>query len=173
MKIAIKGRHAVLVEDDSLVQNSQKSYPAEFSFDKTWLGFTKTALFEAGAVNVAVVLSEDRCSIPGECLKQAGVTLRVGVYGVKGEERMATVWCQVSKVLPACVLDVGQSDPSQPMPDDLYQQIMSAIGDLGAAGFEGKTLAEAIGEIKTGIADTATDAEVDSILDGAFGTPST
>lgn len=171
MKIAINDRHAVLVEDDSLVQNSKKNYQAVFSFDKSWAGFTKTVLFEAGSVSAAVVLTEDRCTIPTECLNLGGVMLQVGIYGVKGEERKATVWCQTSRILPSGGLDLGQTNPSQPMPDDLYAQIMSAIGDLGAAGFEGKTLAEAIGEIKNGIADTATDAEVDSTLDSAFGPP--
>lgn len=116
-----------------------------------------------------MVLTEDRCTIPAECLKQGGVALRVGIYGVKGEERLATVWCKTSVILPAGGIDVGQFNPSEPMPDDLYKKIMDAIGDLGAAGFEGKNLAEAIGEIRDGIADTATDAEVDSALDGVFG----
>lgn len=177
MKIAIKGQSAALIDDDTLVQNPVKRYDVLFSFDESWTGFAKTVLFEAGAVSVAVVLVEDRCFIPAECLKQGGVVLRVGVYGVKGEERRATVWCRTSAILYSGGLDIGGPNPSDPgepiMPDDLYKQIMAAIGDLGAAGFEGKTLAEAIEEIKNGIAETATDAEVESILDSVFGTPAT
>lgn len=173
MKITIKGQSAALTDDDTLVQNSAKRYDVLFSFDESWAGFSKTVLFEAGEASIAVVLAEDRCFIPAECLKQGGVVLRVGVYGVKGEERMATVWCRTSAILYSSGLGIGGSNPSDPdepvMPEDLYKQIMAAIGDLGAAGFEGKTLAEAIGEIKDGIADTATDAEVDAALDSVFG----
>ena len=38
-----------------------------------------------------------------------------------------------------------------------------------AAGFEGKTLAEVFKEIKESVCETATDEEVGSMLNGAFG----
>lgn len=75
MKIAIKSCFTTLVEDTTLIQNAATPYPVEFAFSKDWDGFAKTALFEAGGVSMAVVLSEDKCDIPGECLKKGGIPL--------------------------------------------------------------------------------------------------
>lgn len=72
MKIAIKSCFTTLVEDTTLIQNAATPYPVEFAFSKDWDGFAKTALFEAGGVSMAVVLREDKCDIPGECLKKGG-----------------------------------------------------------------------------------------------------
>lgn len=68
LKIAIKSCFTTLMEDTTLIQNAATPYPVEFAFSKDWDGFAKTALFEAGGVSMAVVLSEDKCDIPGECL---------------------------------------------------------------------------------------------------------
>lgn len=170
MKIEIKGPYTRLVEDATLVQNSGVSYMVDFIFDEAWEGFAKTALFEAGGASIAVVLSGDRCAIPAECLKRAGVRLQVAVAGTKGEERIATGWCVTGMILRKASLGLGQGGGST-APDDAYEQIMAVVGDLAAAGFEGKTLAEVFQEIRTSIAETATDAEVDSAIDAAFGAP--
>lgn len=77
MKIAIKSCFTTLVEDTTLIQNAATPYPVEFAFSKDWDGFAKTALFEAGGVSMAVVLSEDKCDIPGECLKKGGIPLKI------------------------------------------------------------------------------------------------
>jgi len=158
-----------MVEDDTLRQNAEKVYTVDFSFNRSWDGYTKTAIFEAGPASVIVALTEDRCTIPSECLKHASVKLKVGVYGVKGEERKGTAWCIASTIIPDVSLGLGGSGSGTPMPDDIYSEIMAAIGDLSAAGFEGKTLAEVFKEIKDSVCETATDEEVGGILDAAFG----
>lgn len=172
MKIEIKGTFTRLVEDASLIQNALRPYPVEFIFDEFWDGFVKTALFEAGGASIAVVLDDDKCTLPAECLKRAGVRLQVAVYGVKGEERISTGWCITGMILYKADLGLGQGSSAgggTPIPDDVYEQIMAAIGDLEAAGFGGKTLAEIFREIKDSICGTATDAEVDDALNGIFG----
>ncbi len=169
MKINVTDNWAVMVEDDTLRQNAEKVYTVEFSFDQSWDGYSKTAIFEAGPASVIVALTEDCCTIPAECLKHGSVKLKVGVYGVKGEDRKGTAWCVASTIIPDVSLGLGGSGSGTPMPDDIYSEIMAAIGDLSAAGFEGKTLAEVFKEIKSSIAETATDEEGDSVLDAAFG----
>ncbi len=171
MKINVMDTWAVMVEDDTLRQNATKTYDVEFNFDQSWDGYSRTAIFEAGPASVIVALTEDRCTIPAECLKHASVKLKVGVYGVKGEERKGTAWCIASTIIPDAALGLGNPGSGTPTPDDVYSEIMAAIGDLSAAGFEGKTLAEVFKEIKESVAETATDEEVDSVLDDAFGGP--
>lgn len=170
LKIRVENNWAVMTEDNTLRQNASKPYYVEFSFDESWSGFSKTVVFEAGPASVAVVLTEDRCTIPTECLKHGSVKLKIGVYGVNGEARKAVVWCLTSLIIPDASIDTGSASTSPSTPDDLYSEIMAAIGDLSAAGFEGKTLAEVFWEIKNSVCETATDEEVDGVLDAAFGT---
>lgn len=112
MKIAIKSCFTTLVEDTTLIQNAATPYPVEFAFSKDWDGFAKTALFEAGGVSMAVVLSEDKCDIPGECLKKGGIPLKIAVYGVKGEERKSTDWriSSISASLLLCRPRIGAAE---------------------------------------------------------------
>lgn len=77
MEIAVKATYAHLVKDESLVQNSDKLYIVEFRFDQSWDGYAKSAVFEAGGVQQPpVALTDDRCIIPAECLKRAGINLK-------------------------------------------------------------------------------------------------
>lgn len=174
MKLAIKGRYTMLVEDATLVQNSQTPYPVSFAFSEDWDGFVKTALFEAGGASIAVVLTDDQCNIPVECLKKGGVRLKIAVYGTKGEETKATDYHVTSMILYQAGLSVGSgSSGGATMGDEAYQQIMAIIGDTESAGFGDKTLTEVIVEIRKSISTTATDEEVEDMLDSAFGSTST
>ena len=169
MKINVMDTWAVMVEDDTLRQNSTKTYNVAFNFDSCWDGYSKTAIFEAGPASVIVALTEDCCTIPAECLKHGSVNLQIGIYGVKGKERKGTIWCLASMIIPDATLSIGGPSSGTPLPDDLYSEIMAAIGDLSAAGFEGMTLAEIFLEIKNSVCTTATDEEVNKALNDAFG----
>lgn len=169
MKLAIKSCFTTLVEDTTLIQNAAEAYPVEFVFSKDWDGFAKTALFEAGGVSMAVVLKDDKCSIPAECLKKGGIPLKIAVYGVKDGEKKSTGWHVTSKILFPANISVGKGGSGDPMGDEAYQQIMGIIGDPATAGFGNKTLTEVIVEIQKSISGTASDDEVDDMLDDAFG----
>lgn len=174
MKIDVKDNWAAITKDDTLRQNSPKTYWAEFNFDESWEGYSRTVIFEAGPANVVVVLKEysdeeNRCPIPKECLKYGGVKLKIGIYGVKGEEHKAIVGYLTSMIISDGGLNLGGSSSGTPIPDEVYSEIMAAIGDLSAAGFEGKTLAEVFREIKNSVCETATDEEVSEALNTTFG----
>lgn len=174
MKIDVMDNWAVITKDDTLRQNSPKTYLVEFDFDETWEGYSRTVEFEVGSADVLVVLKEysepeDRCPIPKECLKYSG-KLKIGIYGVKGEKRKSIVGYLTSMIIPDGSLNLSGSSSGTVIPDDVYSEIMAAIGDLSAAGFEGKTLAEVFREIKNSVCETATDDEVSDALNTAFGT---
>lgn len=143
MEIAVKETYAHMLKDESLVQNAETLYIVEFLFDKSWDGYTKTAIFKAGSVELSVKLTDDRCIIPAECLKQAGVSLHIGVSGVKGAEQKATVWCLTSRIMYA--VDAAQLVPPSHSGGDIRAQILEVIRE-----------------------NTATDEEVDAALDDAF-----
>lgn len=171
MKIEIKGRFTRLVEDASLIQDSKTPYTVEFIFDSAWEGFTKTALFEAGGASIAVVLAEDKCTIPAECLKRAGVRLQVAVVGDRDGERISTGWCVTSMILHKPNFDFGGGGTGPILPDEAYAKIMGIIGDLDSTGFRDKSVAEIIIDLRKSISDTATDEEVSDALDEAFSEP--
>lgn len=171
MKIEIKGSFTRLVGDASLVQDSKTSYSVEFTFDEAWEGFAKTALFEAGGASIAVVLTEDKCTIPAECLKRAGVRLQVAVVGDRDGERISTGWLVTSMILHKPNFDFGGGGSGPILPDEAYAKIMAIIGDLDSTGFEDKSVAEIIIDLRKSISDTATDEEVSDALDEAFSEP--
>lgn len=130
MEIAVKATYAHLVKDESLVQNSDKLYIVEFHFDQSWDGYAKSAVFEG-------------CIIPAECLKRAGINLKIGVSGIKDGVQKDTVWCLASKIMYA--LDPTQLMPPTHIDGDVKAQILEVIRE-----------------------NTATDAEVQEVLDNAF-----
>lgn len=174
MQIDVMDGWAVITKDDTLQQNSLKTYWVEFNFDKSWEGYARTVIFEAGPASVLVVLkeysdAENRCPVPKECLKYSG-KLKIGIYGTKDHEDKAVDGYLSSMIIPDGRLNLGSFSPGANLPDEVYSEIMAAIGDLSAAGFEGKTLAEVFREIKNSVCETATDEEVDNVLNTAFGT---
>lgn len=146
MKIEIGQQYALLTKDDTLIEKSKKLYLVEFTFDGSWNGFTKTATFRAGTVTETSALTDDRCIIPSKCLEKAGVVLRIGVSGVKGEETRDTVWCLASRILYA-------TDTADLIPP---------AGPVTPGGDVTAQILEIIRK------NTATDEEVDAALDDAF-----
>lgn len=172
MKIAIKSCFTTLVEDTTLIQNAATPYPVEFAFSKDWDGFAKTALFEAGGVSMAVVLSEDKCDIPGECLKKGGIPLKIAVYGVKGEERKSTGWHVTSKILFPANISVGKGGSGDPMGDYAKTTEVTAAINTALESYYTKTKVDETFVKKTDIV-MATDAEVDAMLTEVFGAQAT
>lgn len=178
MEIAVKETYAHMLKDESLVQNAETLYIVEFLFDKSWDGYTKTAIFKAGSVELSVKLTDDRCIIPAECLKQAGVSLHIGVSGVKGAEQKDTVWCLTSRIMYA--VDATQLIPPSYSGGDIRAQILEVIRENTATDEEvQEALDDAFQSEWTPPDDpeedpespdnTATDEEVEEILDAVFG----
>ena len=71
-------------------------------------------------------LTDDRCIIPAECLKQAGVSLRIGVSGVKGGEQKDTVWCLTSRIMYA--VDAAQLVPPSHSGADIRLRFWKSSG---------------------------------------------
>lgn len=177
MEIAVKETYAHMLKDESLVQNSEKIYIVEFIFDQSWDGYAKTAVFKAGSVELSVPLTDDRCIIPAECLKQAGVSLHIGVSGGKDGEQKDTVWCLTSRIMYA--VDTTQLIPPSYSGGDIRAQILEVIRENTATDEEvDEALDEAFGADWTppdGTEDpedpdnTATDQEVEDLLNDVFG----
>lgn len=171
MKIAVGKRCATLVKDDTLIENSEKLYIVEFTFDESWDGFTKTVIFKAGSVVVTAELTEDRYIIPAACLEQAGVYLQIGVSGEKDGESKSTVWCVGSRILYKAELD--QITPA--VTGDVTAQILAVISSETATDEEVQAAIDDAFGSSTGDSEeetpdnTATDEEVEGMLEDVFG----
>lgn len=99
MKIQIINQSANILELNELVSNSVEIYNVQFTFDESWDGFAKTAVFQLDSEEpIEMVLINDSCKVPQEVLTHSGY-LNIGVYGVNGVQRMPTVWNRVRILL--------------------------------------------------------------------------
>lgn len=172
MKIAVIKQTIALVEDETLIRDMEREVRVVFTFDPTWDGYTKTALFRAGTVEESVMLENDECVLPATLLKTAGVKLNVCVQG-SGAETMETAWGFISRILYPTNVDI----PIPPSPSPTPEGEVGRLCDEFATELEtqytedelkDKSLAEVIGDMD-GLDNTATDEQVDGMLDDVWG----
>ena len=91
-------------------------YSLSFEFSPDWDGWGKTAVFQSETGDpIEVPIVGETCVIPWEVLQSPG-RVKVGVYGVRGDDTMPTAWADsliVRKGTPT-------GTPSQPPTPDVY-----------------------------------------------------
>lgn len=131
-KVKVSGAKASALER-SIITSGTVGAELEFSFDASWDGLTKTAVFCCGDVILDVPESNWNggiCVIPHECLERAGEELSVGVHGVNADGSIAipTVYVSLGNVLKGA--DPSGSESATPtLP--VWQRLSDKIGDLG------------------------------------------
>lgn len=145
MKLQVIGQMIAFTERETLVSGTVNKYRAEFVFDDSWDGYTKTAVFRADSfghiTSREVLLAGDACQVPHECLI-AGALLRVGVYGISGDITTPTIYTQE----PIGVARGAEpAESTQDPTPGVYQQIINIIeagaitGPAGPQGPKGDT----------------------------------
>ena len=134
MKLQVIGQMIAFTERETLVSGTVNKYRAEFVFDDSWDGYTKTAVFRADSfghiTSREVLLAGDACQVPHECLI-AGALLRVGVYGISGDITTPTIYTQE----PIGVARGAEpAESTQDPTPGVYQQIINLIEDGSFAG---------------------------------------
>lgn len=114
--------------------------------DPQWEGLSKTVVFR-GAQTKDVVNVGEVVTLPHEVVSQAGCAVRVGIYGVDGENNLIipTLWAELGIVLPG-------TDPSGDVSTDpalpVWEQILALVGDIRALSTEAKSsLVAAVNEL--------------------------
>ena len=117
MKISVTGNTAA-VTCLTPVTAGTVGMPVEFTFDESWAGLTKTAVFRAGERTMDCLGLESKTTVPWELLRRPGCHLFAGVYGCNGDGslQIPTVWADLGVILPGAdpTGDVS-ADPSAPV----------------------------------------------------------
>ena len=123
--------HASATKTEELVAG-RVGMEAAFHFSPEWDGLGKTAVFEAGGVAKDVIIGDDPCIVPHECMIE-GAELRVGIYGMStdGTIVIPTVYALVGTVKKGADPSGDESYP--PTPDVGAQAMAAASTALQAA----------------------------------------
>lgn len=122
MKYSVSNVSVTLTEDEMLVAGSVGAHYAEFTFDSSWDGYAKTAVFRNGNVTVEMLVADGRCEIPWEVLAESG-QLYVGIRGELGEKQRPTLWASRKTVYEGA----EHGDAPREATADVYQQLLETI----------------------------------------------
>ncbi len=144
MKFSVTWNCLIREDQELVTSGSVNTVEAEFSFDEAWAGYDRVAVFKNGDEVREVVLGEEgRCAVPWEVLEKSGF-LTVGVYGIREEMRIATIYSAPLPVAPGA----GAAPPGREPTPGIYMRLKKSIGDLSDLETDGKTdLVSAINEV--------------------------
>ena len=106
--------------------------PVTFSFDESWEGLSKTAVFRAGGLTMDVIGAEAAAIIPWEVLNKPHCTLYVGVHGVDAEGSVVipTLWEGAGVIQPGADPNMDSSaNPGLPV----WEQVMQVSAKTAQA----------------------------------------
>ena len=95
INLIVNDQEIELAEPVTIVSGSENVYLCKFTFTAEWTGFEKTAVFLSRTDAREVYVSNNQCTIPWEALEIDEIKrqeLKIGVYGVKDDARMPTVY---------------------------------------------------------------------------------
>lgn len=141
LKLDVRGVKAIPLEKEILTEG-RVGLEISFSFSSDWDGLSKTAVFE-GAKTIDVLLTENACVVPHECLSKSGPSLRVGVYGENnlGDKVTPTVWANFGQI-QAAAIPSGEGG-AIPTPT-IVSQILTASAEALAASTEAVEIAQSV-----------------------------
>lgn len=169
IEVSVTGERLTLLNQPVLASGTVKAALIAFTFDDTWSGYSKIALFwdESDEAYACQVVS-DLAIVPHEVVASSG-KLRFGVYGVKGTSRL------VSQKIVYDIADGAYTsvydESTEPTPGilDQIEAMLATQGTSIQALSTGLTQAEAcaLGAYPT----NAVSGAVVSLSDGADGLP--
>jgi len=130
--ITVNGQTAVVQEHNIIVSDAKNYLNAVFTFSSEWDGMTKTAIFTRKELVKPVLLTDDRCVIPWEVIKQGGFV--VSVVGMANGTVITTSTVSIEpdlKCIPFPVMinetSYSAGDTINPPTVDIYDQIINML----------------------------------------------
>lgn len=107
---------------ESLVSDTVNSYKCHFTFDSSWDGLNKVAVFVRGQRVIENIIIDNECSFADELLDSTG-TICFGVYGTKDGVRYPTVKTKMMIIHEGVVNGVEPTPPSL----EIWEQLLNMI----------------------------------------------
>lgn len=125
--INVRGNIISVQETESITSGSVNVYQCQFTFDGSWEGFFRSAVFRVGPMIRTVPLDmNDMCELPWELLvkKNIGLPVEVSVYGAKDEtEILPTIWDKMGRVRSGSEPGEDVKDPTP----TVYNQLTNIV----------------------------------------------
>lgn len=181
---SVTGQSITTTKAGRLVTGTVGVYTVSFTFDESWDGLEKWATFDPnpGQAYKQPLDANGECTIPGEVM--AGITLRIGAFGLADGQAYPTVWANILSMEEGCFVNVPVSDYPEPSPviQELQEELETKVdkvpdaeegnvaifGNNGNIEDSGKSLADIYDAAM--ISKTASGSIV-TIEDGADGVP--
>lgn len=100
IKIEVTGNIAKVTEKPTRIVAGTVGMPVEFTFDSTWDGLTKVAVFQAGHIRTNRLIIDNESVVPVDVLVRPGHRLHIGVYGEAedGTVALPTIWVNLGQI---------------------------------------------------------------------------
>ena len=128
IELRVTDQQIELAEPVTIVSGSENVYLCKFTFTEEWTGFEKTAVFLSRTDAREVYVYNNECIIPWEALEIDDIRrqeLKIGVYGVKDDVRMPTVYTKPLTVHPGAETAEGGGTPTPTQ----WEEIMEMLAD--------------------------------------------
>lgn len=146
----VEGQQISTENSVSIVSGSADIYEAVFTFDTSWDGFSRIAVFECAGNRREQLLVDNRCLVPYEVLC-AGKYMHVGIYGVKGRQIMPTVYSDAIFVMQGA----EASESAQAHTPDMFEQIVAVGGQVIGAKAQWEAMCAEVVPLPAGASPTA------------------
>lgn len=149
---ATVNEQSITITDESLtVSESVGIYECDFSFDSSWDGWQKTAVFQGAGETIEMIVVDSRAQIPWEVLKEAG-WMKIGVYGTKSGEVKPTIWSDQIYVSEGTVPESIEVTPTP----SIYAQILDLANDAKDIAEDAQDTADDVASDWASVSATAT-----------------
>lgn len=141
-KISVTGVRAASTKLGTLT-SGMVGAKVQFSFDTSWEGLNKTAVFRCMDITKDVLNIDSEVTVPHEALVRSGSPLYVGVYGTNAADDLVipTRWATVGIVYSGAD---PSGDPSTERSPDVWEQLQNQINELKNQGADADAIKQAV-----------------------------
>lgn len=119
----------VVQETEPMTSGSVNVYQILFEFSSDWDGFDRFAVFDDGDARIEIQLDDTNiCDIPWQVMTDPGDLVEAGVYGVKGQQVLPTIWAVLGEIQEG-VLEGDLPEPPPEMWESALQSLRESKAD--------------------------------------------
>lgn len=117
-----------LTEREQMTSGSVNVYHVHFHFSSHWDDLEKVAIFKTPTTIINVPIEDNVCVVPWEVTTTPGLTVDLGVYGIKASQViLPTIWIRLGVIVEGVFIGEAESGDHTP---DIYDAILSTVQEL-------------------------------------------